>query len=127
MPENIYTNIDRRAVLSSSPLLKFNTLPGLPCSRRPDTSFLHTLFIHYTFFRKLRNYSFGRRLPFYVIFILCSLLSTFIIPVECHIDSPLRISTTASSQLFTGSDTSQLSSLIFLYIVLQHFMRQNLK
>ena len=46
-------------------------LPSLPCSHRSVTSFLHTLFIHYTFFPKLRNYSFRRRLPFYVIFILC--------------------------------------------------------
>ena len=48
-------------------------LPSLLCSHRSDssdTSFLHTLFIHYTFFPKWRNYSFRRRLPFYVIFIL---------------------------------------------------------
>ena len=55
-------------------------LPSLPCSHHhSDTSFLHTLFIHYTFFPKWRNYSFRRRLPFYVIFILCpSLLSAFL-------------------------------------------------
>ena len=45
-------------------------LPSLPCSHRSDTSFLHTLFVHYTFFPKWRNFSFRRRLPFYVIFIL---------------------------------------------------------
>ena len=45
-------------------------LPSLPCSHHSDTSFLHMLFIHYTFFPKWRNYSFRRKLPFYVIFIL---------------------------------------------------------
>ena len=46
-------------------------LPSLPCSHRSDNSFLHMLFICYTFFPKWCNYSFRRRLPFYVIFILC--------------------------------------------------------